>query len=461
MPPRIVTTRPSGIADLFGFFAKLRAEFKNCAILESLDRSDESTGRYSFLGAIAQEELVCREGVAHILSANGHRPVADWRQVLDAWCPVGAASAPSPFQTGTIGYIGYDAKYAFENFQRTIPADTSIPDVHFVRYAAVLVRDHLLERSVWAYEQGQQRTVDELERRWSDEWKDAAPSHPGFAIIGDVTPDFAVAAHLEKVARAIEYVRAGDIFQANITGRFSAKYVGDLIACYASLRKLTPNPFFALLDFEQSLLSTSPERFFKVVSDRIISSPIKGTARCIVDGKDQYEAFGRSAKDRAENTMIVDLVRNDLGRICRQGTVKLEGLCEIKRFNQLYHMVSTVSGELIADVSASRIIAAQFPGGSVTGAPKIRAVDIIEELEPVRRGPYCGAIGFFGSSGWIDTCIAIRVLYTDRGRLFLHAGGGIVVDSDPAAECAELFLKVESILDVLSGCGARRRSALS
>lgn len=395
------------------------------------------------------EELVSWGETSWVLSPGGRRVEADWREVLDAWCPIAVDAASSPFQTGAIGYIGYDMKYAFESFQRRIPADAAIPDLRFFRYGAVLVRDHLLNKSVWAYEQDAEAAVDELERRWAEAWSTAVQPNPGIAILGDVTPDFELADHLRSVSRAIEYVRAGDIFQANITGRFSGRYRGDLFACYAALRSRTPNPFFAMLDFEQPLLSTSPERFFRVTNDRIVSSPIKGTSRCIIGGVDQQELFKNSGKDRAENTMIADLVRNDLGRVCRQGTVRLESLCEIKRFNQLYHMESTIVGELMADVPASRIIAAQFPGGSITGAPKIRAVDIIEELESVRRGPYCGAIGFFGSSGWIDTCIAIRVLYADGTRLFLHAGGGIVADSDPAAECAELFLKVEPILHLL------------
>jgi para-aminobenzoate synthetase component 1 len=372
---------------------------------------------------------------------------------LDAWCPIAVHRCASPLQTGAIGYIGYDAKYAFERFARRIPADTRVPDVRFIRYSAVLVRDHLLGVSTWAYEQQVESSVAELEDHWSSRWKDEVVARAKISLLTAVTPDFRIADHVSNVARTIEYVRAGDIFQANITNRFSATYEGDLYDCYAALRELTPNPFFGMLDFQEPLLSTSPERFFKIEEDRIVSCPIKGTARCMVDGVDQAERFSRSAKDIAENTMIVDLVRNDLGRVCRQGSIKVDALCKIKRFNQLYHMESIVSGRLAPGVALSKVIAAQFPGGSVTGAPKIRAVDIIEELEPFRRGPYCGAIGFLGSSGWVDLCVAIRVMYAEAGRLFLHAGGAIVVDSDPDAECSELFLKVEPLLDLLERHG--------
>jgi para-aminobenzoate synthetase component 1 len=218
-----------------------------------------------------------------------------------------------------------------------------------------------------------------------------------------------------------------------------------VIHLYEQLRATTPNPFFALLDFPLPVISTSPERFFSVRGDRITASPIKGTCPCEIDSIDQRHWLEQSAKDRAENIMITDLMRNDIGRVSTKDSVQVDALCAVKRFNNVYHLESTVSGTLRPSVQLSDILRALFPCGSVTGAPKIHAMDIIEELETSRRGPYTGALGFFGSSGWIDTSVAIRIAYFASGRVYVHAGGGIVADSQPELEYKELMAKLSGI----------------
>jgi para-aminobenzoate synthetase component 1 len=413
------------------------------ALLESLGEVDETTSRYCYVGVSPAEILRVERDVATltdvatgIVHSNVH-----WLDVLSRFAVLGPDGGDR-LQTGSIGYVGYGMKNDFERLARRIPDDTRIPDVLVVRYDVVFIHDRLTSQSWWAYAPGRRSVVDVHE----NEEREASPvACRPFVSLGDLVPDSSRAEYLRRVDRAIEYIRAGDTFQANITTRFSGPCKGDAFTLYTRLREETPNPFFAYLDFPDPVLSTSPERFLSIIGRRISSCPIKGTVRCVVDGRDQRDALVGSVKDRAENTIIVDLVRNDIGRICVHGSVVVDELCGIRRFNNLYHLVSVISGMLRPGVMFGDVLRATFPGGSVTGAPKIRTMDIIEELESTRRGPYCGTIGFFGSCGWVNTSIAIRTMYITGGRVYLHAGGGIVADSHAPDEYDELLLKVEKM----------------
>ena len=439
------TIFPSAIRDPFEFYKRLRQTAPHTCILESLGEYDPEFSRYSFIGALPSETLTKTGDDIFVtdLRNNSHTKVGSWLEDLNRWtCLEKSPSSTSPIQTGVIGYIGYDAKYEFERLTRSIPLDIEMPEIYLVRYDAILIHDRQTGKSNWAVTKGCEARCRELEQ---------LAQHPApivskpFMLNDPLTPDFTLDQYLDSIRRTTEYIRAGDIYQANITGRFSARYDGDVIHLYERLRQTTPNPFFALLDFPHPIISTSPERFFAVRDNRITASPIKGTVSCNVDGVDQRSWLERSAKDRAENIMITDLMRNDLGRVCAKDSVKVDTLCGVKRFNNLYHLESIVSGALKPNMSLSNLLRALFPCGSVTGAPKIRAMDIIEELEITRRGPYTGALGFFGSSGWIDTSVAIRIAYFHSGRLFLHAGGGIVADSESDGEYHEMLAKLSGI----------------
>ena len=263
------------------------------------------------------------------------------------------------------------------------------------------------------------------------------------------------AAYERTVRRAIDYIRAGDVFQVNLSQRLSAEWEGDPFALYARLRTLSPSPFMALVRLGGAdVISASPERFLSRRGDRIQTRPIKGTRPRGADAAEdrrQALALRSSAKDRAENVMIVDLARNDLGRVAAYGTVDVKELCALESHPGLHHLVSTVDARLRPGVSVADIVRATFPPGSVTGAPKIRALEIIEELEPVRRGPYCGAIGCFAPGGDLDLSVAIRTFVAARGRLHLHAGGAVVADSDPALEWRETMHKAARLLDGAGG----------
>jgi para-aminobenzoate synthetase component 1 len=271
------------------------------------------------------------------------------------------------------------------------------------------------------------------------------------ALFSSFTPE----SYRAAVERVREYIVAGDIFQANLSQRFEAPLAESAWSLYSRLRRRNPAPFAAFLDFpEVVVVSASPERFLRV--DRqghVETRPIKGTRpRGIGPEHDAAlgQALAESAKDRAENLMIVDLMRNDLSRVCAPGTVRVSELFSLEHYATVHHLVSTVVGELAPGADALDLLRAAFPGGSITGAPKLRAMEVIAELEPSRRGVYCGTIGYVSVTGEIDTSIAIRTAVVQDGRVYFSAGGGIVADSDPGQEYLETIDKARALIDVLA-----------
>ncbi len=262
--------------------------------------------------------------------------------------------------------------------------------------------------------------------------------------------------YLDAVARVREYIVAGDIFQANLSQRFQAPLGEPPFELYRRLRCRNPAPFSAYLGFDGlEVVSASPERFLRLDENRrhVETRPIKGT-RPRGLGPMHDAALGRalaeSEKDRAENVMIVDLLRNDLSRVCRPGTVRVPELFALEHHPTVHHLVSTVVGELDPAADAVDLLRATFPGGSITGAPKVRAMEIIAELEPTRRGVYCGAIGYLSGTGAMDTSIVIRTFLALRGQVYFQAGGGIVADSDPELEYRETVDKARALIEALS-----------
>ncbi|HEY7728399.1 MAG TPA: aminodeoxychorismate synthase component I, partial [Candidatus Eisenbacteria bacterium] len=257
----------------------------------------------------------------------------------------------------------------------------------------------------------------------------------------------------EVVCRALERIAAGDIYQVNLAQRFLAGPSPPPSLLYRSLRDTAPAPFAAFLSLSDGgIVSSSPERFFRIEGERIETWPIKGTrprGRTPEEDAALAAQLRSSGKDRAENVMIVDLERNDLGRVCRTGSVGVPALCAVESFSNVHHLVSRVTGTLRPDATPIDILAAMFPGGSVTGTPKIRAVGIIDELEPVRRGIFAGAIGYWDLRGGCDWNIAIRTLSVERGTASFHVGGGIVAESDPDAEYEETLTKAAGMMAAL------------
>lgn len=355
-----------------------------------------------------------------------------------------------PFIGGALGLFGYDLGRRFERLPVAAAADMAVPDM------AVGIYDWALLRSVatgewqlvhWGDAAGLARRLAWLEQQ------QATPA-PAFALQGEWQSNMSRAEYGEKFARIQEYLAAGDCYQINLTQRFSAPYRGNEWQAYCLLAAANRAPFSAFLRLpESAILSLSPERFLLLDGRHIETKPIKGTRPRHPDpAMDRQIAaeLAQAEKDRSENLMIVDLLRNDIGRVSRPGSVSVPHLFAVESFPAVHHLVSTIHGELDARWQGVDLLRACFPGGSITGAPKIRAMAIIEELEPQRRNAYCGSIGYLSQHGRMDTSICIRTLIAEAGRLHCWAGGGIIADSDADSEYQETYDKVARILPRLS-----------
>ncbi|ENO3977087.1 aminodeoxychorismate synthase component I [Aeromonas veronii] len=356
-----------------------------------------------------------------------------------------------PFIGGALGLFGYDLGRRFERLPVQAAADIAVPDMAVGIYDWALLRNLAAgdwQLVHWGDEAGLANRLAWLEQQ------QAKPA-PAFALQGSWQSNMSRAEYGEKFARIQEYLAAGDCYQINLTQRFSALYQGDEWQAYCLLATANKAPFSAFIRLpESALLSLSPERFLLLDGRHIETKPIKGTRPRHPDQAiDRQVALelAEADKDRSENLMIVDLLRNDIGRVSRPGSVSVPHLFAVESFPAVHHLVSTIHGELDARWQGVDLLRACFPGGSITGAPKIRAMEIIEELEPQRRNAYCGSIGYLSQHGRMDTSICIRTLIAEAGRLHCWAGGGIIADSDADSEYQETYDKVARILPPLSG----------
>lgn len=355
-----------------------------------------------------------------------------------------------PFIGGALGLFGYDLGRRFERLPVQAAADIAVPDMAVGIYDWALLRNVATgdwQLVLWGDEAGLANRLAWLEQQ------QAKPA-PSFALQGSWQSNMSRAEYGEKFARIQEYLAAGDCYQINLTQRFSAPYRGDEWQAYCLLATANKAPFSAFIRLPDSaLLSLSPERFLLLDGRHIETKPIKGTRpRHPAPATDRQVAqeLAQADKDRSENLMIVDLLRNDIGRVSRPGSVSVPHLFAVESFPAVHHLVSTIHGELDARWQGVDLLRACFPGGSITGAPKIRAMEIIEELEPQRRNAYCGSIGYLSQHGRMDTSICIRTLIAEAGRLHCWAGGGIIADSDADSEYQETYDKVARILPPLS-----------
>jgi para-aminobenzoate synthetase component 1 len=375
-----------------------------------------------------------------------------------------------PFVSGLAGFLSYDLKDHLEPYPRRARRESSLPDLSLGFYDVVFAWDR--ERGEgWVVSTGlsappgsrEERARARLSAQWArvvDGGRSAQGAGAFEGAPAALRSNFTRDEYLRTVERALEHIAAGDIYQVNLAQRFRLERSPAAAALYHSLRAESPAPFSSLLTTPGGgIVSSSPERFFTIDGDRIETRPIKGTRpRGATAAEDQAlaAALHASAKDRAENIMIVDLERNDLGRVCEIGSVRVPSLCEVASYANVHHLVSRVEGRLREDVVPVDVIRAMFPGGSITGVPKIRAIQIIDSLEPTRRGVYTGAIGYWDANGACDFNIAIRTIVVEGGEASFHAGGGIVADSTPEGEYEETLVKARGMmraLSVLSGPG--------
>lgn len=389
------------------------------------------------------ETVVC-EG--EISTTTTDDPLKALQQALDRANIHPSHNGDLPFQGGALGLFGYDLGRRFESLPEVALRDIDLPDMAVGIYDWALIVDHQRQRiSLLSHRDVNARLA------WLDS-QQIAPQQD-FQLTSAWQSNMNREQYGEKFRQVQEYLHSGDCYQVNLAQRFHATYSGDEWQAFVQLNQANRAPFSAFLRLEQGvILSLSPERFILCDGGEIQTRPIKGTLPRLSDPQEdskQAEKLANSPKDRAENLMIVDLMRNDIGRVAVPGSVKVPELFVVEPFPAVHHLVSTITARLPEHLHASDLLRAAFPGGSITGAPKVRAMEIIDELEPQRRNAWCGSIGYLSFCGNMDTSITIRTLTAVNGQIYCSAGGGIVADSQEEAEYQETFDKVNRILKQL------------
>ncbi len=439
-------------------------------LLESAE-SAERFGRYSFLGFDPKRTLSYRKGVYTIVDADGVREVPARDPFRGLAEIVGKKSvAPLPnlpaFVGGAVGYFSYDAVRYLERLPGAPPDDLDVPEAYFAVTDALIVFDHLRHKVLVVslvdaaglrdvegegFSAAYRRAADDI-RRISERL--SAPLTRRVSSSGsgsfDISSNFTRERYEEAVEKAKEYIRAGDAFQIVPSQRFAAD-TGDLdpLLLYRGLRTVNPSPYMTYLKLGGlSLIGASPEPLVRVEGRRVMTRPVAGTrGRGSSPEEDAVlaEELLADEKERAEHVMLVDLGRNDLGRVSEIGSIELASFMEVERYSHVMHIVSTVEGNLRESLTALDALAAAFPAGTVSGAPKVRAMELIDKLEPTRRGPYAGATGYYGIDGRLDTCITLRTTLLKDGVAYFQAGGGVVADSVPSLEYEETRNKARAM----------------
>jgi len=472
---------PADLETPASVYLKLRGEGPSF-LLESVERG-EQVGRHSFLGIDPIAVLTAQDGRVEFrengtltdVSPPSGDPLALMESVLGRYEPVASPDLPE-FYGGLVGYLSYDAVRFFERAPLAEDPGLGLPDAVFLLSDTLAIFDHVKRLLLIVVNI---HVEDEIEKAYRSATEKLAhiaaaierplpatrtPSIERSAELGDSWVSNVDRADFEEaVRRAKAYIDAGDIFQGVISQRLSRPLDVDPFAVYRALRMLNPSPYMFYLDLPEGIrvIGSSPETMVRLQGRRAEVRPIAGTRRRGADRAEDLslaEELLADPKERAEHVMLVDLARNDLGRVCRYGTVETPELMVIEQYSHVMHIVSSVQGELDSDKTAFDLLRATFPAGTVSGAPKVRAMEIITELERERRGPYAGAVGYFGYSGAMDTCITIRTLVMHEGSVHVQAGAGIVADSDPATEYEETLNKAKALAEAVEQAEAHGTS---
>ncbi len=418
-------------------------------------------GRYDIISSRPKVRISSHQNVSQIDSFSDSLSVpGDPFSILKDYLPLQKSKNKEyenlPFTGGALGYFSYDLGRSIEKIPSIAQDDLLLPDLKVGIYSWAIVVDHNKKRTIMVGDKSDLRT----RRGWNDlvnyvsDNSSCINNRSEFKVLSEVDSNMTESYYADAFEKIKTYIMEGDCYQVNLAQRFNVEVDGEPWLAYKMLRNINPSPFSAYLNYTDfQILSNSPERFLSV-KDRIVQTkPIKGT-RPRSDIKDKDDALLRelinSKKDRAENVMIVDLLRNDISKNCALGSVKVPKLFDIESFPNVHHMVSTITGRLGENRCEIDLLRGCFPGGSITGAPKLRSMEIIEELEPHRRGIYCGAIGYISNDGNMDTNIAIRTILHKQQKMYFYAGGGIVYDSERNLEYQETFDKAAAMLQVLS-----------
>jgi anthranilate/para-aminobenzoate synthase component I len=455
-------------------YEKLRSV--NSFLFESV-KGSEHIARYSFIGIEPYLTVKVKDGLIEIdcsgrKTLSGRNPLQRLRELVNAYKQEPVKELP-PFQGGAAGMLSYDFVHYFERLPSAAIDDLQVPDAHFFMIDRLVAFDHL-EKKAWIIVcPGARDTVlgfteavasdeilisraetvlEDISKRIRFEESAKIPDIPADPL--KVTYETEKEKYMSMVKKAKEYIAAGDIFQANLSLRVSSD-IGetDPWKIYATLRNVNPSPFAAFIDFgDYQIASSSPERLVRVKGDIVDVRPIAGTRP---RGRDTGEDEQMSAelllneKERAEHIMLIDLERNDLGKVADYGTVIVDELMITEKYSHVIHIVSNVKGFLLPGKDCFSVIKATFPGGTITGVPKVRCMEIIDEIEPTRRGPYTGSLGYIGFSGNMDLNIIIRTFLIKNSKAYVQAGAGIVADSDPEREYYESLKKAEALIKTL------------
>lgn len=467
-PPRplVLTMKSRGESPL-DLYEKIASPSQPSFLLES-GKSQRGTSPYSFLGS--GPSSILSEG-ASLGGQPSQDPFVCLRQALQL---PGIERIPDlpPFFCGAVGYFSYDFARRLETLPSLALNDLRVPDIQFALYELITAIDHERDHIQIIFCPSMERFLgearDKLYREGLDRLTEYEARLTGTMVLDNktldslsFTPEQTKAAYLDRVGRCQTYIAAGDIYQANLSHRFTAsipeRYRTGLNrlryeqALYRQLQAVNPSPFSGLLRFgDLSLISSSPERLVRLQGRRAETRPIAGTrprGHNVVDDRRLVDELLASEKERAEHVMLVDLERNDLGRVCEFGSIHVDEFMGIEQYSHVSHIVSNISGTMRPDATLFDLIRATFPGGTITGVPKIRCMEIIDELEPVRRGPYTGSFGYIGWNGDLDLNIIIRTLVLSGGSGSLQVGAGIVADSDPAKEYEETLHKAQAFFN--------------
>ncbi len=451
-------------------YLKLMTEIGPSFLLESVE-GGEQVGRYSFVGVNPRGMIALNGRSVTTITPDGSESrdlLADedlldvLKTELDQYVPVDMPGLPR-FNGGAVGYLGYDLVRFFERLPASAEAVLDVPDAVFLLADTLVVFDHARHRLIilsnahvgqdieGAYVQAIQRI-----ERVSEKLLRPLPAIPqrrwGAKHDGRTTSNMPQARYEEIVRQAKEYITAGDIFQVVLSQRFSRKSSAHPFAIYRALRMLNPSPYMFYFDFGEidlQVIGASPEMHVRLEDEVASVRPIAGTrwrGETAAEDHALESELLADPKERAEHVMLVDLGRNDIGRVCEYGSVNVRDFMTVERYSHVMHIVSHVEGRVRPGMDAFDLMRATFPAGTVSGAPKVRAMEIIEELEGQRRGLYAGAVGYFSYDGSMDTCIAIRTMLVQDDHVYVQAGAGIVADSDPAGEHQECVNKAQALL---------------
>ncbi len=436
------------------------------ALLESA-RVGTKIGRYSIIAATPELIFKGKGDLFHIAegkseSSQRGNPVSGLQELMKRRSSPKLEGLPN-FTGGAIGYLGYDARHYFEVLSRRAQDDLELPDIFFLVCDSAVVFDHLADSlyiisnidltsdtklEIDSAKERIYRVADILLNKYYNIYDDSESFKTG-----DISYNFERAEFEKAVRRVKEYIRAGDVYQVNLSQRLAIEFEGDSWHLYRALRDINPSPFACYLKLEDiKIASSSPERLVKLFDDRVQTRPIAGTQKRGKDQKEDEKIGGQlllDQKERAEHIMLVDLERNDIGRVCRYGSVSVDELMTLERYSHVTHIVSNICGTLQDRYTSFELIRAVFPGGTITGCPKIRCMEIIDELEPTTRNIYTGSVGYFSYNGDCDFNIVIRTLVLSGGQAYLQVGAGIVADSSPEREYIETMYKAAGLVEAI------------